>query len=104
MHRRAGTGYGTNADAFSANAQTQGQIGPGLVLSLDGSYSDQSDYEIDGFANEEAEEEGIDGFLSRNGRPMHKSCSPMGPTWRPNSLRWAIQTYSKRRPGKQKRH
>lgn len=63
--------YGSNADAFSANALTQGKIAPGLVLSLDGSYSDQSDYEIDGFANEEAEEEGIDGFVENSGAEIY---------------------------------
>ncbi len=63
--------YATNADAFGANAQTVGQIGPGLVLSVDGSYSDQSDYEIKGFANEEAEEEGIDGFVENSSAEVY---------------------------------
>lgn len=63
--------YGTNADLFSLNAQTKGQIGSGLVLSLDGSYSDQSDYEIDGFANEEAEEEGIDGLVENSAAEVY---------------------------------
>lgn len=63
--------YGTNADAFSANAVTKGQIAPGLVLSFDGSYSDQSDYEIDGFANEEAEEEGNEGFVENSAAEVY---------------------------------
>lgn len=63
--------YATNADAFSANAVTKGQIASGLVLSFDGSYSDQSDYEIDGFANEEAEEEGIDGFVENSAAEVY---------------------------------
>ncbi len=78
---RGDLAYGTNADAFSANAQTQGQIGPGLVLSLDGSYSDQSDYEIDGFANEEAEEEGIDGFVENSAAEVYTFGGGLSYVW-----------------------
>lgn len=73
--------YATNADAFSANALTQGQIGSGLVLSLDGSYSDQSDYEIDGFANEEAEEEGIDGFVENSAAEVYSFGGGLSYIW-----------------------
>lgn len=73
--------YGSNADLFSANAQTQGQIGPGLVLSLDGSYSDQSDYEIDGFANEEAEEEGIGGFVENSAAEVYTIGGGLSHLW-----------------------
>ncbi|MFL2770045.1 MAG: TonB-dependent receptor [Rhodospirillaceae bacterium] len=73
--------YGTNADLFSANAQTQGQIGPGLMFSLDGSYSDQSNYEIDGFANEEAEEEGIEGFVENSAAEVYTIGAGLSYIW-----------------------
>jgi len=73
--------YATNADAFSANAQTVGQIGPGLVLSVDGSYSDQSDYDIKGFANEEAEEEGIDGFVENSSAEVYTFGGGLSYVW-----------------------
>ncbi|MDG2243736.1 MAG: TonB-dependent receptor [Rhodospirillaceae bacterium] len=78
---RGDLSYGTNADLFSANAQTKGQIGPGLVLSLDGSYSDQSDYEIDGFANEEAEEEGIDGLVENSAAEVYTIGGGLSHLW-----------------------
>lgn len=73
--------YATNADALSANAVTQGQIGPGLVLSLDGAYSNQSDYEINGFANEEAEEEGIDGFVENSAAEVYSFGGGLSYIW-----------------------
>ena len=73
--------YATNADAFSANALTQGTIGSGLVLSLDGSYSDQSDYDIDGFANEEAEEEGNEGFVENSGAEVYSFGGGLSYIW-----------------------
>jgi iron complex outermembrane recepter protein len=73
--------YATNADAFRTNALTQGQIASGLVLSLDGSYSDQSDYEIDGFANEEAEEEGIDGFVENSAAEVYSFGGGLSYIW-----------------------
>ena len=73
--------YSTNADAFSANALTQGTIGSGLVLSLDGSYSDQSDYDIDGFANEEAEEEGNEGFVENSAAEVYSIGGGLSYIW-----------------------
>ena len=81
INGRGDLSYGSNADAFSANALTQANIGPGLVLSLDGSYSDQSDYEIDGFANEEAEEEGNEGFVENSAAEVYSFGGGLSYVW-----------------------
>jgi len=58
--------YSTVDDGYTIGGATDIRLGDNLVLHLDANTRDADEYEIPGFANEEAEEEGIEGRVENS--------------------------------------
>ena len=63
----ATAGYATNAKEGFVSGAADAAIGDNFIVHLDGSWRDNKDYRIKGFASEEAEEEGIEGRVENSG-------------------------------------
>lgn len=59
-------GYSTVDEGYTVGGATDIGLGDNLVLHLDANDRDSDDYEIPGFASEEAEEEGVDGIVENS--------------------------------------
>ena len=58
--------YSTVDNGYTVGGQVDADLSSGFVLHLDANHRKSKEYEIPGFANEEAEEEGVEGFVENS--------------------------------------
>lgn len=58
--------YSTVDNGYTLGGSVEADLGTGLVLHVDGNKRKSKDYEIPGFASEEAEEEGVEGIVENS--------------------------------------
>ena len=65
-HIDASAAYSTVDNSYTVGGQVDAEIGNGFVFHIDGNHRDAQEYEIPGFASEEAEEEGVEGIVENS--------------------------------------
>jgi len=58
--------YSTVDNGYTIGGSVDAEIANGFVLHFDGNHRDSDEYEINGFASEEAEEEGVEGLVENS--------------------------------------
>lgn len=71
--------YSTVDNGYTFGGSIDADIGAGLVLHVDGNKRKSKDYEIPGFASEEAEEEGVEGIVENS--KSQASSGTVGLSW-----------------------
>ncbi|MEO0412122.1 MAG: TonB-dependent receptor [Pseudomonadota bacterium] len=71
--------YSTVDNGYTFGGSVEADLGTGLVLHVDGNKRDSEDYEIPGFASEEAEEEGVEGIVENS--KSKASSATVGLSW-----------------------
>lgn len=62
----ASAAYSTVDDGYTIGGSIDVDLDSGFVVHFDGNHRDSEEYEIPGFANEAAEEEGVEGFVENS--------------------------------------
>lgn len=71
--------YSTVDNGYTFGGSVEADLGTGLVLHVDGNKRKSKDYEIPGFASEEAEEEGVEGIVENS--KSQASSGTVGLSW-----------------------